>query len=441
MEAVYYAARANFRRLLGEHPTWTRQQYAQAVGMSQGWVKKWSKRLRAVPPDDEAVLHSQSRARKHPPEHISEEVVDRILEMRDQPPEGLRRTPGPKALLYYLPRDADLAASGARLPRSSRTIYRILCQAGRIPHHVPSLHDPLERPMPMSQWQLDFKDASTVVAEPDGKRQHVVEVLNTVDMGTSVLVAAQVRADFTAESTLEMVAQLLRTHGCPRQLTVDRDVRFVSSPHGSDFPSALVRFCHCLGIAVRLCDPHHPEQNGFVERYHRTYQAECLAVQRPQTLAEVREVTEQFARHYNEERPHQGLSCGNRPPRVAFPILPELPAVPDVINPDRWLQISDGLSVVRTVSRNGTVSIDLKDYYVGQALAGQRVALHVSAKEQAWIVIQGTQRLKTLPLKGLYGAALPFDAFVQLMMQQARAEQRLRTAQERRARQGSFSSP
>jgi len=97
----------------------------------------------------------------------------------------------------------------------------------------------------MSQWQLDVKDASMVVAERDGKRQHVVEVLTTVDMGTCVLVAAQVRADFTAESTLEMVAQLLRTHGCPRQLTVDRDVRFVSSPHGSDFPAALVRFCHC----------------------------------------------------------------------------------------------------------------------------------------------------------------------------------------------------
>ncbi len=159
---------------------------------------------------------------------------------------------------------ADQAASGARQPRPSRTIYRILCQAGRIHHRLPTRHDPLERPAAMSQWQLDFKDASTVVAEPDGKRQHVVEVLNTVDMGTSVLVAAQVRADFTAESTLEMVAELLRTHGCPRHLTVDRDVRFVSSPHGSDFPSALVRFCHCLGIAVRLCDPHHPQQNGFV---------------------------------------------------------------------------------------------------------------------------------------------------------------------------------
>ncbi len=155
MEAVYYAARANFRRLLKEQPAWTRQHYAQAVGMSVGWVKKWIKRLQEAPPEDEAVLHSQSRARQHPPECISQVVVDRILEMRDQPPEGLGRTPGPKALLYYLPRDAHLAASGERLPRSSRTIYRILQQAGRIAHRLPHVQEPQERPAPMSHWQLD----------------------------------------------------------------------------------------------------------------------------------------------------------------------------------------------------------------------------------------------------------------------------------------------
>ena len=259
MEAVYSAARANLRRLLTQHPAWTRKQYAQAVGMSQGWVKKWVKRLREAPPEDQAVLHSQSRARQHPPERISEAVVDR-----------LGRTPGPKALLYYLPRDAELAASGERLPRSSRTIYRYLRAAGRIHRRLPHFAEPKERPAPMSQWQLEFKDASTVPADPFGKRQHVVEVLNTVDMGTSVLVSAQVRADFNAETTLQEVASLLRTHGRPQQLTFDRDVRFVSSPSGSDFPSALVRFCHCLGVAVRICDPHHPEQNGFVERYHRS---------------------------------------------------------------------------------------------------------------------------------------------------------------------------
>src|SRR5438034_8648957 len=441
MEAVYSAARANLRRLLTQHPAWTRKQYAQAVGMSQGWVKKWVKRLREAPPEDQAVLHSQSRARQHPPERISEAAVDRPLQLRDQPPEGLGRTPGPKALLSYLPRDVELAATGQRLPRSSRTISRLLREAGRIRQRLPHLQEPRERPAPMSQWQLDFKDASTVPADPFGKRQHVVEVLNTVDMGTSVLVWAQVRADFTAETSLQEVASLLRTHGRPQQLTFDRDVRFVSSPSGSDFPSALVRFCHCLGVAVRICDPHHPEQNGFVERYHRSYQEECLAVHRPATVEQVRAVTEQFAQHYTYERPHQGLSCGNRPPRTAFPTLPQLPAVPDVVNPDRWLQVSDGLSVVRTVNRQGMVSIDLKDYYVGRPLAGHRVALHLSAKARAWLVIQDTKLLKSLPLKGLSGAALSFEAFVQLMMQQARAEQRLRTAQERRVRHGSFSSP
>ena len=107
-----------------------------------------------------------------------------------------------------------------------------------------------------------------------------------------------------------------------------------------------------------LCDPHHPAQNGFVERYNRTYQQECLWVHRPSTLSQVREMTDAFVEHYNWLRPHQGIACGNRPPRTAFPTLPELPGVPDVVNPDRWLEVSDGLHVVRTVRRNGTVSVE-----------------------------------------------------------------------------------
>ncbi len=439
MEVVYYAARANLRRLMGLHPGWTGQQYATAVGMSLGWVKKWKQRLAEAEPTDEQVLHSRSRARKHPPERISQAVADRIVEMRDEPPEGLGRTPGPKALLYYLPRDERL--QGERLPRSSRTIYGILKRAGRIAHRLPQLHEPLERPAPMSHWQLDFKDAATVPPDPDGKRQHVVEVLNTVDEGTSVLVEAQVGADFRAETTLEAVAELFVRHGLPEAVRMDRDVRFVSSPSGSDFPSALVRFCQCLGVGVLLCDAHSPQQNGFVERYHRSYQEECLAVQRPGTLQEVREVTTQFVQHYNWQRPHQGLSCGHRPPRVAFPMLPELPAVPDLVDPDRWLRVNDGLHLVRLVRRDGTVRVDLRSYYVGRSWAGHHVALHLSAAKRALLVVDGHQVIKTLPLKGLSGQALRFEAFVRLMMGQARAEHRLRTLQERRARLGASASP
>jgi transposase InsO family protein len=439
MEAVYYAVRANLRRLLQLHPQWTQPQYAQAVGMSVGWVKKWKKRVQEAEPEDEQVLHSRSRARIHPPERISQVVVQRIIQMRDEPPEGLRRTPGPKAIVYYLPRDEQLA--GERLPRSSRTVYRILQQAGCIVHRQPQLHEPQERPAPLSQWQLDFKDATTVPPEVGGKRQHVVEVLNVIDEGTSVLVNAQVRADFHAETTLEAVADLFVRQGLPRVVRMDRDVRFVSSPSGSDFPSALVRFCECLGVGVLLCDPHHRQQNGFVERYHRTYQQECLAVERPPTLEQVREVTVAFEQHYNWSRPHQGRSCGNQPPRVAFPTLPQLPTVPDLVDPDRWLQVRDGLHLVRRVRRDGSVRVDLQSYYVGRALAGRHVALHISAAKRALLVVHERQVIKTLPLKGLTGQVIRFEAFVQLMKGQARSERRLRNAQERRIRLGAADSP
>lgn len=108
MEAVYYAARANLRRLLIAHPSWTRAQFAQATGMSRSWVDKWKKRLLSVPLDDEQVLYGLSRAPHHPPPRLDPEVIDRLLEIRDDPPEGLGRTPGPKTILYYLKRDETL---------------------------------------------------------------------------------------------------------------------------------------------------------------------------------------------------------------------------------------------------------------------------------------------------------------------------------------------
>ncbi len=441
MEAVYYAARAQLRLLLAVHPRWTHAELAAACGRSVGWVKKWKQRLRAADPQDESVLHSRSRARLHPPAPLDERVVQRILDMRDQPPEGLRRLPGPKAILYYLPRDEELAAAGLRLPKSTRTIWRLLRQHGRILPRRPRLVAPQERPAPLLAWQLDFKDASTVPADPQGKRQHVVEVLDVVDTGTSVLLEALPRTDFTAETALESLAAAFKRLGLPRSLTLDRDPRWVGAPQGSDFPSALLRLCQCLGVQVQVCPPHRPDRNAFVERYHRTYQEECLQLERPHSLEEVVQVTAAFQQHYNEERPNQALSCGNRPPRTAFPSLPSLPAVPKLVDPDHWLETLDGWYVVRTVNARGLVSVDLHAYYISRALAGQVVALRIDAAQQALLVLQHEQPFKTLPLKGLHHRLYSFDDYVQRMAAEARAAQRLLTWQQRRRRLNSSDFP
>ena len=128
----------------------------------------------------------------------------------------------------------------------------------------------------MQEIQLDFKDGSTVPADPLGKRQHGVETCNFVDAGTSIWLHAPVREDFTADTAFDAVVEFLRLYGLPAMLTFDRDPRWTGSASGRDFPSAFVRFRLGLGIQPNLCPAHRPDKNCYVERLHRTYKYECL---------------------------------------------------------------------------------------------------------------------------------------------------------------------
>ncbi len=372
MPISYYAARANVYYLSQQHPDWSQAELAAALGCSKSWVEKWLKRIPselAAGERLEQIFQGHSRARKTPVPKTHPLVVEQILAIRDQPPDGLRRVPGQEAIHYYLEHDPALQFFQLPVP-SCKTIYRILKATDRIASRSKPVHQPLERPAPMTCWQIDFKDISSVPADPLGKRQHVIEALNIIDMGTSVLLDAHVRADFTAETALQALAITLARYGRPQGITLDRDPRWVGSPAGSDFPAALVRFGACLGIEIEICAAHHPQQNAFVERYNRTYQEECLALDRPTDLEQARTVTQAFVKHYNGERPHQGLSCGNRPPLTAFPTFASLPPLPTTVDPDSWLTPLDGLHLERKVDRNGMVSIDLKRYYVSPKLVG-----------------------------------------------------------------------
>jgi hypothetical protein len=273
----------------------------------------------------------------------------------------------------------------------------------------------------MQVWQLNFKDVSSVPADPDGKRQHVVEVLNTVDSGTSILVNAQVRPDFTAETALHAVANVVHHVGLPKAVTIDRDVRFVGAPQQRDFPSPFVRFWLCLGVAVTICPPRRPDLNAFVERYHRSFEYECLRIYRPHDLQTATAVTTAYQRFYNDERPHQGLSCGNLPPRVAFPTLPTLLPVPALVDADRWLQHYDGHSFVRKVRQGGSVTVADVPYYIKASLVGQRVALRVDAQASEFVVDVDGRAVQRLAMQGLGRGVVPFATFVEHVCADSRA--------------------
>jgi len=424
MEAEWIAKRATLRWLLHTHPEWTQKAYAAFLYCSVGWVKKWKKLLQEAAPDDLAVFHAHSRARRTPFPAPHPAVVERIVQIRQAPPENLQRVPGSRTILYYLHRDPDLQAQGLRVPRSARTIWKILRQEGLILDPPAARHRPLPPREPLEEVQIEFKDVTTVPADPDGKRQHVVETCNFIDAGTSILLQAQVRDDFRAETAFDAVVAFLRGYGLPRMFTFDRDPRWVGSQSGRDFPSALRRFLLCLGIHPNVCPPHQPQKQAYVERYHRSYKYECVLVHRPGTLQEASEVTRAYQEHYNWQRPHQGRSCHNVPPRIAHPDLPHLPALPSEVDPDRWVDQLHGRAYVRHVGADGCVTVDERSYYVGLQHKGKLVALLVNAPGRCFEVWEGRSLLKRLAIKGLQGAPMPLERFIAWMREQAIAEER-----------------
>jgi hypothetical protein len=362
-------------------------------------------------------------------------VVERILALRDEPPDHLRRVPGPRTILAFLHRDPEALALALPLPRSSRTVWQVLRRSGRIEADLPRFHQPLEPPAPLEEVQADFTDIGTVPPDPFGKRQHAVEALLFEDVGSRHVVYCEISSDFHAETALAAVIACLRRTGLIGKLTFDHDPRWVGSPSGRDFPSALIRFLLCVGVHPNVCPPRQPQRKGYVERLILTYQTECIKRDQPDTEEAAREVTETYLSHYHDQRPHQGRGMRNLPPRVAFPTWPTRPPRPAVVDPDRWLASLHGQAFARTVQPNGSVVVDHKSYYVKQTLAGRKVVLVVNAPEQRFEVFLGREVVKSVASKGLVGQLVPFEEYAARMLEEARSEYRRWLLQQRRLRQ------
>lgn len=321
--------------------------------------------------------------------------------------------------MYYLLQDQSLRQAGITLPHSTRTIWKILNQYHRILHPAGPQHDPEERPEPGVEWGMDFHDVSCVAPDPEGKQQHVVEILNVVDHGSSAVVASEPASDYTAETALRTVAGVLLEQGCPDRIRIDRDTRWVGSWTAKDFPSPLLRFLQCLGIDPKVCPPHEPEKNPFVERYHRNYKYECQYREQPHDLETTIATNGPYVHFYNFERPNQAITCGNQPPLVKFPDHPHLSPVPETIDPDRWILLQTGKTYTRRLDRNGCFQLGNQTYYVQQKLKSRPVIIWVDGRQRELDIFVDRQAIKKIPIKGLQNRLMDFPKYLELMCQEA----------------------
>jgi hypothetical protein len=111
--------------------------------------------------------------------------------------------------------------------------------------------------------------------------------------------------------------------------------------------------------------------------------------------------------------------------------LPELPALPLIVDPDGWLSAFDKHTFTRRIVANGSVQVDKYNYYLKKGLAGQRVSIEIDgeARQLIFRTAGGSSEsagklIKQLPIKGLQKQELTYEDYLKLMEQEALSEVR-----------------
>lgn len=342
-------------------------------GISRGVGYKWLERWKREGP---AGLLDRSREPHHHPTAVTQEVVEAVLRAKVRHPSW-----GPKKLM---PLASEPEAIQRHWPVPS-TIGDILHRHGMVVprrrrRRVPPV--PVALPggvFPNEEWCADFKGWRRT---GDGQR---FEPLTICDSASRMLLRCQIVAHPDTTTVQAIFDAAFREFGLPHRIRTDNGPPFVSVAVGG--LSRLSVWWLQLGIMPQRIAPGHPEQNGRLERLHRTLEA---ATARPpaRTLTAQQRRLEQFRQEYNQVRPHEAL--GQRPPATVYTSSPRSYPQPlrDPPIPDAARQ--------RRVRYNGTIKWHSQEVFVTEALAGHSVG--VLEADAGWGVWYGPIFLGTLDL-------------------------------------------
>jgi putative transposase len=128
---------------------------------------------------------------------------------------------------------------------------------------------------------------------------------NVVDDFNREVLGIEVDFNLPAARVVRTLERIAAERGYPLKLRLDNGPELVSV--------ALAEWAEEHGVTLEFIKPGKPMQNGFIERFNRSYREAVLDMYVFQNLNEVREQTEKWHQEYNEERPHESL--GHLTPR------------------------------------------------------------------------------------------------------------------------------
>jgi putative transposase len=177
-----------------------------------------------------------------------------------------------------------------------RRVYRSLGMVRRrkmkrrIPN--PAKQILLQPTRPNLTWSLDFMEDRL----ENGRK---FRTLNILDDFNREALAIEVDYSFPSSKVVDMVNRVIEWRGKPEELRSDNGTVFIAKVFGD--------FCSTSGINHLRIQKGKPMQNGFIERFNRTYREDVLDLHIFENIEQVRDKSEEFLDDYNNHNPHESL--------------------------------------------------------------------------------------------------------------------------------------
>ncbi len=253
---------------------------SREYGIPRQVLSRWWQRFQRV---GIAGLQPQSR-RPRATHATAQAIIRRILQLR-------RRRLGP-------------ARIAALVGVSAKTVHRVLVRCGQSRLPGPARR-PVQRYEKERPGELVHVDIKLLPALRNARFDYEFAAVDDFSREAVVQIARD-QTSVTATQFLEhVVAQLpYRVEA----ILTDNGLAFTMRyAYHADRLTRFEQACRSLGIAHQLLRPRHPQSNGKVERFFRTVDDECLALQRRWTYDHRVQAVERFVWFYNHERPHLAL--------------------------------------------------------------------------------------------------------------------------------------
>lgn len=226
---------------------------------------------------------------------------------------------------------------------------------------------------PNGTWCVDFKGHFRTL---DGRKCYPLTI---IDAYSRFFLRCEGVEDPDGREVERIFDSAFQEFGLPAAIRSDNGPPFASV--GAGGLTKLSVWWLRLGIRVERIEPGKPQQNGRLERLHRTLKAETTKPPKQNLRAQQR-AFDIFRAHYNEERPHEAL--GQKTPASCFALSPRRYPCPLV-------RLTSGApwSRVMRVDKSGFIQWSDTRIFISTALAHEDIELTYEESVEQWHVVFG----------------------------------------------------